>query len=87
MSATDGGLKARDVTTAISVLRQRFGDRLQTGEAIRQQHAHTLTWIPNQPPDAVIFVETAQEVEDIVRVARAYRAPIIPFGAGTSLEP
>ena len=76
----------RDIVTAIEVLRQRFGDRLQTGEAIRQQHAHTLTWIPNQPPDAVIFIETAAEVADVVDVARQYRAPIIPFGAGTSLE-
>jgi D-lactate dehydrogenase (cytochrome) len=76
----------RDIATAISVLRQQFGDRLQTGDAIRQQHGHTLTWIPNQPPDAVIFVETAQDVVDIVRVARQYRAPIVPFGAGTSLE-
>ena len=35
------------VATAIAVLRQRFGDRLQTGEAIRRQHANTITWIPN----------------------------------------
>ena len=78
--------RGRDTATAIDVLRQRFGERLQTGEAIRQQHAHTLTWIANQPPDAVIFVETAADVSDVVRVARQYRAPIIPFGAGTSLE-
>ena len=76
----------RATATAIGVLRQRFGDRLQTGADIRRQHAHTLTWIPNQPPDAVIFVETAAEVADVVRIAREYRAPIIPFGAGTSLE-
>ncbi len=88
-STTDAhgrALRARDTATAISVLRQRFGDRLQTGEAIRQQHAHTLTLIPNQPPDAVIFVETAEDVANVVQVAREYRAPIIPFGAGTSLE-
>ena len=78
--------RGRDTATAIDVLRQRFGERLQTGEAIRQQHAHTLTWIANQPPDAVIFVETAADVSDVVRVAHQYRAPIIPFGAGTSLE-
>ena len=42
--------------------------------------------IPNQPPDAVVFVENAQDVEDAVRVARQYRVPVIPFGAGTSLE-
>ena len=80
---TDSGAS---VATAIAVLRQRFGERLQTGEAIRRQHANTITWIPNQPPDAVIWVETADEVREIVRVARTHRVPIIPFGAGTSLE-
>jgi len=78
--------KKSDVATAIAVLRQRFGDRLQTGEAIRRQHANTLTWIPNQPPDAVIWVETQDEVREVVRVAATHRVPIIPFGAGTSLE-
>jgi D-lactate dehydrogenase (cytochrome) len=75
-----------DVATAIAVLRQRFGDRLQTGEAIRRQHANTMTWIPNQPPDAVIWVESQDEVCEVVHVARTHRVPIIPFGAGTSLE-
>ena len=74
------------IETAIAILRQRFGDRLQTGEAIRRQHAHTLTWLENQPPDAVIFVHNAAEVSDVVRVAAEHRVPIIPFGAGTSLE-
>jgi D-lactate dehydrogenase (cytochrome) len=76
----------RGIATAISILRQRFGDRLQTGEAVRRQHGHTLTWIPNQPPDAVIWVEDTAEVVEIVRIAREHRVPIIPFGAGTSLE-
>ena len=75
-----------DVATAIAVLRQRFADRLQTGEAIRRQHANTITWIPNQPPDAVIWVESQEEVIEVVRVARTHRVPLIPFGAGTSLE-
>ena len=74
------------IETAIAILRQRFGDRLQTGEAIRRQHAHTLTWLENQPPDAVVFVHNAAEVSDVVRVAAEHRVPIIPFGAGTSLE-
>lgn len=72
--------------TAIPILRQRFGDRLQTGEAIRRQHGNTLTWIANEPPDAVLFVETASEVQQVVEIASAHRLPIIPFGAGTSLE-
>jgi len=80
----ESGAEARK--TAISILRQRFGERLQTGEAIRRQHAHTLTWLPNQPPEAVVWVENTEEVREIVGVARAHRLPIIPFGAGTSLE-
>ena len=75
-----------DTATAIAILRQRFGDRLQTGEALRRQHAHTLTWLENQPPDAVIWPTSTEEVQNIVHVAAAHRVPIIPFGAGTSLE-
>jgi D-lactate dehydrogenase (cytochrome) len=78
--------KPGNYAAAIDILRQRFGDRLQTGEAIRRQHANTITWIPNQPPDAVIWVETQDEVCEVVRVAGTHRVPIVPFGAGTSLE-
>ncbi len=74
------------VSTAIGILRQRFGDRLQTGQAMREQHGNNLTWLPNQPPDAVLFVESQDEVRQVVEVARTHRVPIIPFGAGTSLE-
>jgi D-lactate dehydrogenase (cytochrome) len=75
-----------DTATAVAVLRQRFGERLQTGAEIRRQHANTITWIPNQPPDAVIWVESTEEVRQVVDVARTHRVPLIPFGAGTSLE-
>ncbi len=68
------------------MLRQRFGERLQTGDEIRRQHANTITWIPNEPPDAVIWVESTEEVREVVEVARTHRVPIIPYGAGTSLE-
>jgi D-lactate dehydrogenase (cytochrome) len=77
----EDGLKS-----ATAVLRQRFGDRFQTGEAIRAQHAHTTTWVPPQLPDGVLFVETSQDVKTAVRIATDYRVPIIPFGTGSSLE-
>ncbi len=86
MPAASNDSTRANVATAIGILRQRFGERLQTGAEIRRQHANTITWIPNQPPDAVIWVENADEVRTIVDVARMHRVPIIPFGAGTSLE-
>lgn len=75
------------IATALDLLRQRFGPaRVETGQALRAQHAHTTTWIRNQPPDAVIFPESTSEVQEIVRICAAHRVPIVPFGTGTSLE-
>ncbi|WIY26364.1 FAD-binding oxidoreductase [Parasedimentitalea psychrophila] len=77
----EAGIKA-----AIGVLKQLFGDRLQTGAAIREQHGHTTTWIENQMPDAVVFPADTTEVSQIVKACAEYGVPIIPFGTGTSLE-
>lgn len=74
------------IATAIGVLKQRFGDRLQTGQALREQHGHTTTYIKNQAPDAVAFPTSTAEVSEIVKVCAAHRAPVIAFGTGTSLE-
>ncbi len=63
-----------------------FGNRLVTSLAVRQQHGHTLTWIPNQPPDAVVFPQSTDEVSEIVKLCAAHGVPVIAFGTGTSLE-
>ncbi len=74
------------ISAVVGILKQRLGDRLQTGQAIRDQHGHTTTWIETQAPDAVAFPETTAEVADIVRVCAEHRVPVIPYGTGTSLE-
>ena len=74
------------VEAAVRALAQRFGNRLVTSQAVRAQHANTTTWIANQPPDAVVFPQSTEDVQDIVRLCAAHRVPMIPFGAGTSLE-
>ncbi|MFK7746459.1 MAG: FAD-binding oxidoreductase [Roseobacter sp.] len=74
------------IKTALGVLKQQFGERLQTGQSVREQHGHTTTWIENQPPDAVVFAQSTQEVSDIVKVCAEHRVPIIAYGTGTSLE-
>lgn len=74
------------VDLVVKLLKQRFGDRLQTGEAMRQQHGHTTTYIPTQAPDAVFFPETTEEISDAVRLCHEHGVAVIPFGAGSSLE-
>ncbi|MEZ5774516.1 MAG: FAD-linked oxidase C-terminal domain-containing protein [Hyphomicrobiaceae bacterium] len=74
------------LTAALSLLKQRFGERLETGAEMRRQHANTLTWIPSELPDAVVFAQSGEEVAEIVGICARHKVPIIPFGAGTSLE-
>jgi D-lactate dehydrogenase (cytochrome) len=73
-------------SAALAALVQLLGDRVSVAEAVRAQHAHTTTWVENQPPDAVAFPNSTEEVQAIVRICAAHRLPVIPFGAGTSLE-
>ncbi|WP_343312320.1 FAD-linked oxidase C-terminal domain-containing protein [Brucella sp. BE17] len=74
------------IAAVVGILKQRFGERAQTGQAIREQHGHTTTYLPTQAPDIVIFVDTTQDVQDVVRVCAEHRVPVIAFGAGSSLE-
>lgn len=67
-------------------LTRRYGNRVVTSQAVREQHGHTTTWLTNQPPDIVVYPQTAEEVAEIVRICAAERVPVIPFGTGTSLE-
>jgi D-lactate dehydrogenase (cytochrome) len=57
-----------------------------TSDAVRAQHGNTTTWIPCQPPDAVAFPRSTEDVRDIVRICSHHRVPVIPFGTGTSIE-
>lgn len=77
---------AEDKEALFAALATRFGDRLSRSQALREQHANTLTWLKVQAPDAVLFAETTDEVADAVKACAAARVPVIPFGTGTSLE-
>lgn len=74
------------IAAVLGILKQQLGERLQTGQAIREQHAHTTTYIPTQAPDGVAFCETTEEVQSVVRACAEHRVPVIAFGVGTSLE-
>jgi len=74
------------IDQAIGVLKQQFGDRLSVSRSVREQHGHTTTRMPNQPPDAVIFAENADEISSIMQTCHKLGCPVIAFGAGSSLE-
>jgi D-lactate dehydrogenase (cytochrome) len=74
------------VPGVIRELQTLFGGRVVTSLAVREQHGNTVTWVKTEPPDAVVFPRSTQEVSDIVKLCAAHQVPVIAFGTGTSLE-
>ncbi|MCF1461219.1 FAD-binding protein [Agrobacterium vitis] len=74
------------IATVLGLLKQSFGERFQTGQSFREQHAHTTTYLPAQLPDGVVFVESAEDVKTVVRICAQHKVPMVPFGVGSSLE-
>ncbi|BAQ49157.1 MULTISPECIES: FAD-linked oxidase C-terminal domain-containing protein [Methylobacterium] len=74
------------VEAVIRELTAQFGNRVVTSQAVREQHASTLTWVANQPPDAVVYALSTEDVQAVVRVCAAHKMPVVAFGTGTSLE-
>jgi len=79
-------LQRSQITSALEPLTRLLGDRLSTGPSMVEEHGRDESWYPHQPPDAVAFPTTTDEVQAIVRICAEHRLPVIPFGAGTSLE-
>lgn len=71
---------------AISALRDLFGKQLSTKTADRDAHGQDESSHTPAPPDAVLYAKSTDDVVRAVKICAAYKMPIIPFGAGTSLE-
>jgi D-lactate dehydrogenase (cytochrome) len=81
-----GAAPSHAVVRAIAALRERLGEAVATGEALRRQHANAVTWHAPQLPDAVVFAGSSEDVQAVVGICAAHRVPLVPFGTGTSLE-
>src|SRR5438552_18982044 len=67
-------------------LKALLGERVSTSAAVREHHGKDESYFPYALPDAVVYVETTEEVRDVVNICRRHRVPMIPYGVGTSLE-
>jgi len=74
------------LATAIGELRQLLGTRASDAAAVREHHSHGESYHPPTAPDVVCFPTTTGEVVEIVKISARFGLPIVPFGAGTSLE-
>jgi D-lactate dehydrogenase (cytochrome) len=86
LSPTVGSETPAACKAAIESLEHLLGDRLSTAAAMCKRHGKDASYHPCVPPDAVAFVQSTEEVSEIVKVCARHKLPIIPFGAGTGLE-
>ena len=77
---------ARPVDAVTAVARELLGERITTNAALREQHSHGEDTQPPVLPDAVAFVQTTEEAAKLLALCNAHGVPVVPFGAGTSLE-
>jgi D-lactate dehydrogenase (cytochrome) len=76
----------RSVAAAIGELKRLLGARANDAAAVREHHSHGESYHEPAAPDIVCYPQTTGEVAAIVKVSAAHGVPIVPFGAGTSLE-
>ncbi|MCK6407479.1 MAG: FAD-binding protein [Rhodocyclaceae bacterium] len=70
----------------VAALREHFGQRFSQGESKRLQHGRDESVHAPAPPQGVVFAESTEEVATTVRLCHAHKVPVIPYGAGSSVE-
>ncbi len=87
MSALPTSFQSQVLPSAVlGGLRAIFGDRLHLGEAMRAQHGASESHFDTVMPDAVVFAHSTEEVVALVKLCVQHGVPVIPYGAGTSIE-
>src|SRR6478672_1012663 len=74
------------IDRAVAELKTLLGPRATDAMTVREHHSHGESYHPPAAPDVVCFPNTVEEVAEIVRISARHDLPIVPFGAGTSLE-
>ena len=75
-----------NAAAVLAAARDFLGDRITTNAALMEQHSHGEDSYGSHPPDAVAFIEQAEEAAQLLALCHQHGVPVVPFGAGTSLE-
>jgi len=77
---------ATSLGAATAELQSLLGSRATTAVVQREHHSHGESYHPPALPDIVCFPHSTQEVSEIVKISARHGVPVVPFGAGTSVE-
>jgi D-lactate dehydrogenase (cytochrome) len=79
-------MDARRLDAALRELRALLGERLSTAVDERLRHGADASYHRPHPPDAVAYPSSTDELSALARICAGRGVPMVPFGAGTSLE-
>jgi len=74
------------IRLCVEKIKNEFGQQFSNSKSILEQHTHTMTIHDSELPDGVVFVESKEDVQKVVKICNEYKCPIIPFGIGSSFE-
>ncbi|MDA9171143.1 FAD-binding protein [Alphaproteobacteria bacterium] len=74
------------IKLCVNKIKEEFGQQFSNSKSILEQHTHTMTIHESQLPDGVVFAETKEDVQKVVKICSEHKCPIIPFGVGSSFE-
>lgn len=70
----------------IQLFKAMFENRFVTTESVLDEHGRDESAFPPAMPSAVIYAKTTDEISRVMKICSEQNIPVVPFGAGTSLE-
>ena len=70
----------------VAAFKSIFQDRFVTTESVLDEHGRDESAFPPVMPSAVIYATSTDEVSQVIKMCFEQNIPVVPFGAGTSLE-
>jgi D-lactate dehydrogenase (cytochrome) len=72
--------------STLAELEDLLGERVTQNQEVRNEHGVGFSYHTCTPPDLVVYPCSTEEIAAIVTICSKNQIPVIPFGAGTSVE-
>src|SRR5271156_6110602 len=79
-------VNVKALEAALAELQPLLGSRVTTSDVQREHHSHGESYHLPAAPDIVCFPRDTAEVSEILKISARHQIPVVPFGAGTSVE-
>ncbi len=83
---SDEDYDKESIKLCVKKIQEEFGQQFSRSKSILEQHTHTMTIHESELPNGVVFAESKEDVQKVVRICNEFKCPIIPFGVGSSFE-